>query len=223
MDIFSLPLRIAIVVAAALLLGWLFLGYLRRDRHKMQHMLDGFLSVLVDTRTGRSPWGYEFVEGSLDGRPARVSLLPDSLITRTLPTLWLELRCARRHDAWLCVIVAANGMEYFTDDVDEGSRLVTPVEWPESVVVRGKGPQSAALARRLRTLDLTAYDDLKMLTLSATETKLIMRCARADVPYYRTLRTADFPEDSVKPELVLETVQVLRDLESILDAGEEVA
>ena len=114
-------------------------------------------------------------------------------------------------------------MEYFADDVDEGSRLVTPVEWPESVVVRGKGPQSAALARRLRTLDLTAYDDLKMLTLSATETKLIMRCARADVPYYRTLRTADFPEDSVKPELVLETVQVLRDLESILDAGEEVA
>ena len=69
-------------------------------------------------------------------------------------------------------------------------------------MVRGKGPESAALARRLRDLDLTAYEDLKMFTLSETETKVIMRCARADVPYYRVLRSADFPEDSVKPELV---------------------
>lgn len=223
MDFFSLPVRIAIVAAAALLLGWLFLGYLRRDRYKMQHMLDAFLSVLDGPRVGRSPWGYEFVEGTFDGRPARVSLLPDSLVTRTLPTLWLELRWARPHDAWLCVILAANGMEYFADDVDEGTRLVSPGEWPEAVVVRGKGPQSVALARRLRHLDVTAYDDLKMFTLSATETKLIMRCARADVPHYRTLRSAEFPEDSVKPELVLETARVLRDIERTLDAGEEVA
>ena len=223
MDFLSLPLRLAIVAAAALLLGWLFLGYFRRDRHKLRHMLDAFLSVIDGPRVGRSPWGYEFVEGTFDGSPARVSLLPDSLITRTLPTLWLELRWARPHDAWLCVIVAANGMEYFADDVDEGSRLVTPAEWPESVVVRGKGPPSAALARRLGNLDLAAYDDLKMFTLSATETKVIMRCARADVPYYRTLRSAEFPEDSVKPELVLETVRVLRDIERTLDAGEEVA
>jgi len=208
--------------AAALLLGWIFLGYYRRDRHKTQHMLDGFFDVLDRPSTGRSPWGYEFIEATFDGRPARVSLLPDSLITRTLPTLWLELRWARPNDAWLCVIVAANGMEYFADDVDEGARLVTPGEWPDSVVVRGKGPQSAALARRLGNLDLTAYDDLKMITLSETETKVIMRCARADVPYYRTLRSADFPEDSVKPELVLETALVLRDIERTLDAGEEV-
>jgi hypothetical protein len=222
-DIFSLPLRIAIVTAAALLLGWVFLAYFRRDRSKMAHMLDPFLGALDEPHTGRSPWGYEFAEGALDGRPARVSLIPDSLITRTLPTLWLELRWARCHDAWLCVILAANGMEYFADDVDEGSRLVSPREWPESVLVRGKGPGSAALARRLRDLDLTAYEDLKMFTLSETETKVIMRCARADVPYYRTLRSADFPEDSVKPELVSETVRVLRDIERTLDAVEDVS
>ena len=223
MDLFSLPLRIAIVAAAALLLGWIFLGYLRRDRDKTQHMLDGFLSVLDDARAGRSPWGYEFVEGSLDGRPARVSLFPDSLVTRTLPTLWLELRWARPHDAWLCVILAANGMEYFADEVDEGSRLVSPSEWPEAVVVRGKGPQSVALARRLRSLDFAAYDNLKMFSLRETQTKVIMRCARADVPYYRTLRSAEFPADSVKPELVVESLRVLRDIEDTLDAGEEVA
>ena len=125
MDV-SLSLRIAIVVAAALLLGWVFLAYLRRDRTSMQHMLDAFLSVFGDPHVGRSPWGYQYVQGTLDGHPARVSLIPDALITRTLPTLWLELRWARQHDAWLCVVLDVNGMEYFAEDVDEGNRLVSP-------------------------------------------------------------------------------------------------
>jgi hypothetical protein len=217
----SLALRIAIVAAAALLLGWVFRAFFREERNKNQHMLDAFLGVLGTPRVGRSPWGYECVEGTLDGCPARVSLLPDALITRTLPTLWLELRWARRHDAWLCVIVAANGMEYFAEDVDEGSRLDAPAEWPEGVVVRGKSWDSAALARRLRDLDLAAYKDLKMITLSESETKVVMRCARADVSHYRVLRSADFPEDSVKPELVTETVRVARDIERTLRATEE--
>ena len=223
MDLFSLPLKIAVIAAVALLIFWLLRSSSRWDGYAMRHMLDAFLSVLESPRAGCSPWGYQLVQGTLDGRLAQVSLLPDSLITRTLPTLWLEFRWQRGHDAWLCIILAANGMEYFTDDVDEGSHMVTPAEWPKAVIMRGKGPQSAALARRLRNLDLAAYHDLKMVTLSETETKVIMRCARADVPHYRVLRSADFPEDSVKPELVSETVRVVRDIERTLDAGEEVA
>lgn len=219
----SLALRIAIVAAAALLLGWVARAFFREERGKNQHMLDVFLDALGSPRVGRSPWGYESIEGTLDGRPARVSLIPDSLITRTLPTLWLELRWARSHDAWLCVILAANGMEYFSEDVDEGNRLVSPAEWPKGVVVRGKSLESVALARRLRGLDLTAYKDLKMITLSESETKVVMRCARADVSHYRVLRSADFAEDSVKPELVTETVRVVRDIERTLRATEEVA
>ena len=219
----SLAIRIAIVVAAALLLWWLFAGYLRRDREKTEHMLDPFLPVLESPLVGRSPWGYEYLEGSFDGSAARVSLIPDTLITRTLPTLWLEMRWAQHHDAWLCVIADANGMEYFAEDVDEGARMVSPDEWPEAVVVRGKGPGSLELRSRLRDLDIRAYTHLKMITISETETKVIMRCARAEVPLYRVLRAANFPEDAVKPELVFETVRVLRDIERKLGSGEEVA
>ena len=186
-------------------------------------MLDPFLPVLESPLVGRSPWGYEYVEGSFDGSAARVSLIPDTLITRTLPTLWLEMRWAQHHDAWLCVIADANGMEYFAEDVDEGTRMVSPDEWPEAVVVRGKGPGSLALRSRLRDLDIRAYTHLKMITISETETKVIMRCARAEVPLYRVLRAANFPDDAVKPELVSETVRVLRDIERKLGSGEEVA
>ena len=100
-----------------------------------------------------------------------MSLLPDTLITRTLPTLWLEVRWALPAHAFLCIIVDRNGMEYFADEVDEGTPLVTPAEWPASLMARGKGPQSAALARRLRHLDLSSYRGLKLLTFTETRSR----------------------------------------------------
>jgi hypothetical protein len=52
---------------------------------------------------------------------------------------------------------------------------------------------------------------------------VIMRCARGDLQLYRVLRSASFPEDSVKPELVEETVRVLRDIDRMLESEVEVA
>jgi hypothetical protein len=219
----SLIIRLAIVVAAALVLSYVFVAYVRRDRHKTQHMLDHFLGVIDDARVGRSPWGYERMVGSLDGSAVKIDLIPDNLITRTLPTLWLELCIARPQEAFLCVIVLCNGMEYFADEVDEGTLLPTPAEWPESVRVRGTSQASVALLRRVRDFDIAAYHDLKLLVFSESGLKVVMRCARGDVPLYRVLRAASFPEDSVKPDLVDQTVRLLRDLEHALDRGEEIA
>lgn len=222
MDV-SLVIKIGIVVAAALVLGYIYMAYFRRDRNRTQRMLDPVLGVVDDARVGKSPWGYERVEGFIDGSPVRIDLIPDSLITRTLPTLWLELRVARPQDAFLCVIVLCNGMEYFADEVDEGTLLATPAAWPESVRVRGTSQASVALLRRLRDFDIAAYHDLKLLAFSETGLKVVMRCARGDVPEYRVFRSASFPEDSVKPALVDETVRLLRDLERVLDRREEIA
>jgi hypothetical protein len=219
----GLIIRIAIVVAAAIVLGYVYLAYFRRDRRSTQHMLDGFMNVIANPCVGRSPWGYERLDGTFDGARIKLDLIPDSLITRTLPTLWLEARIGRPHDAFLCVIVLCNGMEYFADEVDEGTLLSTPAEWPESVRVRGKSQASVALLRRLRAFDIDAYRDLKLLVFTETELKVVMRCARGDLSQYRVLRSATFPEDSVKPALVDETVRLLRDLERVLDRGEEIA
>ncbi len=222
MDV-ALIIKIALVVAAGLGLAYLYVKYYRRDRGRTQHMLDGFLPLLGDPQVGRSPWGYERLDGTLDGDRVRIDLLPDSLITRTLPTLWLELRMSRPYDAFLCVITLCNGMEYFADEVDEGTLLNTPQGWPEEARVRGKSPASLALLRRIADLDLSAYPSLKLLVFSEKGLKVVMRAARGDVSQYRVLRSATFAEDSVKPELVDETVRLVRHLERTLDRGEEIA
>jgi len=219
----TLVIKTAIVVAAALGLGHIYLSYYRRDRSRTQHMLDGFLPLLGYPQVGRSPWGYERLQGTLDGDRVRIDLIPDSLITRTLPTLWLEVCLSRPHDAFLCVITLCNGMEYFADEVDEGTLLNTPDRWPEEVRARGKSPASLALLRSISGLDIAAYPHLKLLVFSETGLKVVMRAARGDVSQYRVLRSATFAEDSVKPELVDETVRLVRHLERTLDRGEEIA
>ena len=222
MDV-SLVIRIAIVVAAALGLGYVYLKYFRRDTAGRQHMLDDFLGYIDDPLVGKSPWGYERLDGTLDGDRARIDLVPDSLITRTLPTLWLELRLARPSEAFLCVITLCNGMEYFADEVDEGTLLNTPGTWPEGTRVRGKTPASMALLRRVADLDLGAYPHLKMLALTEAGIKVVMRAARGNITQYKVLRSATFAEDSVTSDLVDETVRLVRDLERTLDRGEELA
>jgi hypothetical protein len=222
MDV-TLVIKIAIVVAAALGLGYLYLAYYRRDRSKTRHMLDDFLPLLGSVQVARSPWGYERLQGTLDGDRVRIDLIPDSLITRTLPTLWLEVCLSRPFDAFLCVITLCNGMEYFADEVDEGTLLNTPDTWPEEVRARGKSPASLALLRRIAEIDIGAYPHLKLLVFSERGLKVVMRAARGDVSQYRVLRSATFAEDSVKPELVDETVRLVRHLERTLDRGEEIA
>ena len=222
MDV-SLVIKIAIVVAAALGLGYVYLKYYDRHKSSKGHMLDGFLGVIGDAQVGRSPWGYERLLGTLDGDRVRIDLIPDSLITRTLPTLWLELCLCRPSDAFLCVITLCNGMEYFADEVDEGTLLNTPRTWPEAVRVRGKSNASVALLRDIAEVDLGAYPHLKMLAFSETGLKVVMRAARADANEYKVLRSATFAEDSVKPDLVEETIRLVRDLERTLARREEIA
>jgi GTP-binding protein Era len=84
----SLIIRLAIVVAAALVLGYVFVAYVRRDRHKTQHMLDHFLGVIDDARVGRSPWGYERMVGSLDGSAVKIDLIPDKQVLLETIALW---------------------------------------------------------------------------------------------------------------------------------------
>lgn len=215
--------KIAVVVAAALLLWWRVATARRRQLQARAHMLDGFLPVLRGARLGHSPWRYRNIEGWLDGRAARFDLLPDTLVTRSLPTLWLRARWVRPHQGWLCVTMERNGAEYFGDDCDLGTRLQPPARWPGNTEVRGRGGESLALLHRLEDLDLSAYHTLKQFVLTGIEVKLTIRVARGDRAIYRVTRSADFSADAVTPALLEETLAVLRALDKNLTADEEAA
>lgn len=215
--------KIAVVVVAALLL-WRRVATARsRQKQERDHMLDGFVPVLQGAQLGHTPWRYGNIEGWLDGRAARIDLLPDTLITRHIPTLWLRARWARPHEGWLCVTKDLNGAEFFSDDCERGTRLSPPAGWPANVEVRGSGSQSLALRQRLADLDLSAYPSLKQFVLTGSEVKLTMSAAHGDFSIYRVTRSAEFTADAVSPALIDETLALLRALDQHIPAAEEAA
>jgi hypothetical protein len=186
-------------------------------------MLDTFLPAVEGPSLRLSPWRYLNLQGRLDGRPARIDLIPDTLIPRALPTLWLQARWAGPHDGWLSVTKGWNGAEYFNEDTDAGTRLPRPASWPADTVVRGDDGGSLALLHRIEHLDLDAYPSLKQLVVTGDEVKVTLRCARGDRGVYRALRSGSFPADAVTPAIVAETLTVLRDIEKTLQLTEDVA
>lgn len=215
-------LKISVAVAAGLLLGWRFLAMFQKEHVGRAHMLDGFADEIAEARKSKSPWRTPRLEGSYQGFPIRVDLVPDTLVQRALPTLWLEVTWARPHVGHLYVTVDPIGTEYMVDDeICAGAVLQTPPVWPSRTRVCGDGETSYRLLDRLVSIDPTDYPDLKQLAVTEQHLKLTMRATRAEFTTYRFLRSANFPADAVTPELISQTLGLLRTTERALTELEE--
>lgn len=218
---FDLLWKTAVVAAVALLLGWRLVAARDDERQTKEHMLDEFLPRIEDPVLGWSTWRCRRIDGRLDGRPVRVDLVPDTLVPRALPRLWLQIRWARPHEGDLCVTVDPIGTEFFSDDGEHGQRLVPPATWNARTGVRG-GEGARALLGRLAHLDLIEFPRLKQLTISPHELKATLFCAQGERQVYRVLRAAQFPADCVSPAVVSEALRAVRATEDVLAAEREV-
>src|SRR4030067_3657022 len=94
---FDLLWKIAVVAAVVLFFPWRLAAARDDERQTRGHMLDEFLPHIEDPVLGWSTWRYRRIDGRLDGGPVRVDLVPDTLVPRALPTLWLQIRWAHQH------------------------------------------------------------------------------------------------------------------------------
>jgi hypothetical protein len=217
---FDLLWKIAVAAAVALLLVWRALRMQERDRQGRMGMLDEAVPKVERAVVSVSPWRYPRVEGLLDGHPARFDLLADTLVTRALPTLWLQLRWVLPLEGSVCVTVDPVGAEFFTDDAACGRLVPPPRTWESRTEVHADASGGAVL-RRLGALDLGAYPSLKQLSVLPGELKVTVRCARGERTYYRVLRAAQFPAECVTGEIVDEALSVARAARDVLETERE--
>jgi hypothetical protein len=217
---FDLLWRIAVVAAVALLFVWRLAAASNDERQTREHMLDEFLPRIDHPVLGWSTWRYRRIDGQLDGRPVRVDLVPDTLVPRALPTLWVQIRWAQAHDGELCVTADPVGAEFFSDDGERGERLRPPTAWRRRTEIRGLGG-GRSLLHRLADLDLEDFPAVKQITITRSELKVTLYCARGERQMYRVLRAAKFPPDCVSASLVEESMAVVRTLQDVLDAERE--
>jgi hypothetical protein len=220
MDVFLL-LKLA---AAAILLAvfvWYITETARRDKGGREHLLDSFLPLLEDPRVEIDPLGYPAIDARLDGEPLVLRLFPDTLVLRTLPTLWLQAAWKRPTGGRLRLTFNPSGMEYFDDDEELGSRFAPPQGWEVPVEICGADSDSLRMYQRLQALVPEEYPSLKRIVLSEDSIRLTMRYARAHRSTYRVLRSAKFEPQTVSDDLAPETVEVLRDLYDAVGGDEE--
>lgn len=212
--------KLAVFAIAALFLIWRLFGVRRKDREDRARMLDGFLPEIERPVSSTSPWSYPRVEGRLDGHPVRIDLVPDTLVVRTLPTLWLQLRWMQAYEGSLCVTVDPVGAEFFSDDADCGRLLPGPASWGARTEVHADA-RGGVLLRRLSAFNPSTYPSLKQLAVLPGEVKITLRCARAERSTYRVLRAAKFDPDCVTPAIVAETLAAARRARDVLTIQEE--
>jgi len=215
-------LKIAVAAAAGLFLGWRFLAMYIQERGGRDHMLDGFFDYIAAARLSKSPWRMPRMEGLLDGSPVRVDLVPDTLVQRALPTLWLQILWERPQAGHLYVTIDPIGTEYMVEDeICAHSVLRTPPTWSPKTRVCGDGADSEGLLYRLASMDLTDYPDLKQLAVTERHLKVTLRSTRAEYSSYRFLRSANFAADAVTPQLIRESLDLLRAADRALEETEE--
>ncbi len=208
-----------LVLAVAPLLWWRIKHAYRTEHVGREGLLDSFLAALPGSTVDKGPQGLPQLRGQLDGAALLVSLHSDTLALRTLPTLRLEVRWDRTHNAVVDVMLDPSGTEYFSESSELGGRAAPPEGWPDTTIVQISGVEAAPIIERLSRVDPRTFPALKHILIDRDELRLTMNCARADRQTYRVLRSATFKPDAVGPGIVSQTMAALRTLEAAVSGA----
>lgn len=220
MEIVVLLLKILAATALAVLLLWRVLHYRREEHQGRETLLEPFTPRLEKPIPGKDALGYPTVRGSLDGGDLRLALFPDTLVLRTLPTLWLQATWSQPHGGRLRVTLNPSGGDYFTDPSGYTVRFAPPPSWELPAEICGAGSPSLQLLTRLDEVAPTAFPSLKEILVEEDFLRLTFRCARADRTTYRILRSARFEGGPLPVALVDEVLTALRTVEAALQDSE---
>jgi len=205
--------KVAAATLLAVLLGrWMFRTY-RAARRQRLHALDALLPALDQAEVALTPARFPVARGRLDGSPIRVELVPDTLVLRALPVLWLEARWRRRHQGRLRLVLRPTGTEYFTANNVCRRRLPPPPGWAEPVEIWGEGGDAGEILRRLGALNLADFPSLKQVVITEQELRVTLRCKQGERAAYRVLRAAYFDEEPLEAAQVAQLLGALRTIE----------
>lgn len=162
--------------------------------------------ALVDGVAETRGLQYPVLHGNWHARRMRAELLPDTLGFRTVPTLWLVVQVAGPPDVSdldtggrATVWARGTGQEFFVPR-HPGYRRIRSDRLQPQLTVAGPddeaGRQRAeAVAARLAPL----FDDgrVKLVDVTPSSLRIVVRAHQADPATYRVTRTADFSDATV--------------------------
>jgi hypothetical protein len=194
---------------------------MRLRRERTEGLFAEVVPLLSDaqSRPGEAE-GTWIVTGNYRGAPFQLRSIIDTLATRKLPSLWLQvtLQRAQASDCILDVMMRPAGLASFSNFDFLPETIQYPIGLPLEAVV--KSDNGTAALRSLPLLSkhstLLQLSRAKELLLSPKGLRLVVQVAEASRVRYGVFRQADFDGVLISPETVLPIFKGLLALEADL-------
>lgn len=176
----------------------------RREAAWRGRLLHECAAQLAAPRLGRDRAGFATLRGGRGEAAIDVRLVPDTLVHRRLPQLWLQvtLRTPLATDAILDVLRRPAGAEFYAPD-RLPLRLPVPATWPPDTLVRGTAGAEALLDLARPALDRILADPrVKEVLATPDGLRLTVQASQGARGTYLLLRGSRFPLTRVAPELL---------------------
>ncbi|GAB6845233.1 hypothetical protein HNR00_004800 [Methylorubrum rhodinum] len=186
-------------------------------------LLSGCTALFGAPRLGRDRAGFATLDAVRDGMPVAVRLIPEALVHRRLPQLWLSvsLRCPLPVSATLDVLRRPAGVEFYAP-ADLPLRLDPPPGWPADTLVRGTGGADVLLRQAEPIIaKILADPRVKEVLVTPRGVRLVVQAAEGARGAYLLLRGSRFDLDGIPPALLDETFAGLHRLARALSQNPE--
>lgn len=184
------------LIAFAAVIANLALRDHRRALGARRKLFDECLGVLEDERWSAGGDGFPSLDGRAYGRAVTATLIPDTMVMRRLPQLWLSLTMLETNARApsLSLLARYSGNEFYAATLDLPHRIEPPAGLPLDVLVRGDGRMAEALCHELAPVfaKLLADPRVKEITLTAKGVRIVRQVAEGQRGEHLLLRQAVF-------------------------------
>lgn len=183
----------------------------RRAVAARRALFDDCRGVLEDERWTAGADGFPALEGRAFGHAVKVALIPDTMVVRRLPQLWLSVTVldALPGAPSLSVLTRQSGNEFYSVAHDLPQRVDPPAGLPLDVMIRGSGARAQALCHHLAPAltALLADTRVKDITLTARGVRVVRQVAEGRRGEHLLLRQAVFDMAQVERGLFVQTLR----------------
>ncbi len=186
-------------------LGYQHLSHRRRVKRRRGAAFDACLSRFEQYQITQDDVDFPELRGRYQGYEIVLKLVADNIGYRKIPSLWLlaTVKSPVPYKGILDFLVRPQNIEFFSPYIRLEHDLPIPVGWPTHALLRSDDPDQAP---PLHLLDdaVALFDEAKMkeLLISPRGVRLVCQVDQAKRSEYLVLRSLDFENSSLDPELV---------------------
>ena len=188
-------------LAFVLVIGAVAIRDHQRLRARRAALLDEAAAALISPSITWGGDGFPKLRGQYHGQDIHVDLIPDTMVVRRLPQLWMSVTLLTPNPdlSALGMLVRYAGNEFYSLTSELEHRLDPPTGFPQEVLIRSGRPSGNALLNELRQplAKILADPHVKEVAITNKGLRIVRQAAEGRRGDHLLLRQATFDTSSI--------------------------